>query len=84
MLELSRPSVWRVSRCLFSSGSQEAGEVPGSPDSFLILEKKYFTASRNYEVPPGHIVELFLHFSFSLLIFLFKCRKDCVYLKEGF
>lgn len=59
VLELSLPSVGRVSRCLFSSASREAGEVAGSLDSFSVLEK-CFTASRNRDITPGHSVELFL------------------------
>lgn len=84
LLEPSLPSVRRVSSCLFRSACQEAGEVPGSPDSFSVLGK-YSTASRNHEVNPGNIVELFCtFFSFSLLIFLSKCQKDRVYFQEGF
>lgn len=59
ILELSPHSVGRVSRCLFSSASREAGEVAGSLDLFSALEK-CFTAWRNRDITPGHIVELFL------------------------
>lgn len=85
ILELSLPSVQRVSYCLFSLACQKAGEVPGSPDSFSVLEK-YFTASRNHEVNPGSIVELFCTFFFFglLIIFLLKCPKGWVYFQGGF